>query len=340
MTRFSGLALAVLLAAVASGRLFFNPAMSFDRGSAREFEARQQASTAATQAAPDTEIYLAPLSKGRDGMLSVGSAGNITNNPGYDNQPSFTPDGRAIFFTSSRGAERSSSAARDGGLPDTDIYRYDIGTRQTVSITATPQREYSPTVTPDGRHLSVVRVEADGTQRLWQFTLEGTDPQLLLPEVKPVGYHAWASERTVALFVLGSPATLQLADVGSGKAEVIARDVGRSLQRIPSGGISYVQRHTSADSEAALSLMRLDPVGKSVERLVDFMKGDTEPYVAWTPDGVVLVAHAESLYQWRAGGKGWQTAAGFARLGLHGVTRLAVSPRGDRLAIVAQPQPQ
>jgi hypothetical protein len=64
--------------------------------------------------------------------------------------------------------------------------------------------------------------------------------------VKPVGYHAWADDHTLALFVLGQPATLQIADTRTGTARVIARDIGRSIQRIPGStpvsSISFVQR--------------------------------------------------------------------------------------------------
>jgi hypothetical protein len=45
---------------------------------------------------PDTEIALAPLTSSAGRGISVGRPTNITNSPGYDNQPSFTPDGRAI----------------------------------------------------------------------------------------------------------------------------------------------------------------------------------------------------------------------------------------------------
>src|SRR5947207_2523419 len=114
---------------------------------------RQQPTPAPTQAAapPDTEIFLASLTSS-DGRPVVGPAVNITRSPGYDNQPSFTPDGNSVLFTSIRGGRQ------------TDIYRYDFSSGATVRVTDTPESEYSPTVTPDGAHISVIRVEADGTQ--------------------------------------------------------------------------------------------------------------------------------------------------------------------------------
>src|SRR5262249_36264272 len=139
------------------------------------------------QTPPDTDIFLATLSA--RGQAAVARAVNITHTPGYDNQPSFTPDGASLLFTSNRGATQ------------TDIYRYDLGTGTTARVTETPESEYSPTVTPDGKHVSVIRVEADGTQRLWRFTLEGTEPELVLERVKPVGYHAWADDPTDARFL-------------------------------------------------------------------------------------------------------------------------------------------
>ncbi len=157
---------------------------------------------------PDTEIFLAPLTM-VSGALTVGSPVNITASPGYDNQPSFTPDGAAILFTSARGAQPDTTSTR----LQTDIYRYEIATQATSRITSTLESEYSPTVTPDGTHLSVIRVEADGVQRLWRFTRDGQQPELVLTDIKPVGYHAWADAQTLVLFVLGKPNTLQVADV-------------------------------------------------------------------------------------------------------------------------------
>jgi hypothetical protein len=306
-----------------------------------EFEAPQaapqpQTAPAAAQVPPDTEIYLAPL-KIANGTIEVGTPVNITNNPGYDNQPFFTPDGRGVLFTSARG----SSASPGAGGTQTDIYKYDIASKQTTRVTNTPESEYSPTITPAGA-LSVVRVELDGqnTQRLWQFTAAGADPKVVLENVKPVGYHAWADDHTLALFVLGQPATLQLADTRAGTARTIASDIGRSIQRIPrtSGAaeISFVQRERVGES-TRLVIKKMHPVSGEVLTLTPAVEGSREADVAWTPDRTLLMAKDGVLYSWRQDQGGWKEVVSLQRLSLSGVTRLAVSPAGDYLAIVGSP---
>ena len=287
------------------------------------------AALAAVQTAtspPDTEIYLASLSMPA-GPLTLGPPVNITGNPGYDNQPSFAPDGRSVLFTSIRGGTQ------------TDIYRYDIAAGRVARVTNTPESEYSPTVTPDEAHISVIRVEADGTQRLWRFTIDGTQPELVLADVKPVGYHAWADDHTLALFVLGQPATLQIADSRTGKADSLVPGINRSIQRIPGGRtISFVQRIPSSEQGGAptLKINELDPASRRVTLLVNAVAGAREADCAWTPDGMLLMADKDVLYGWRRGQADWSRLADLATLGLRGVSRLAVSPDGQRIALVTQ----
>jgi WD40-like Beta Propeller Repeat len=304
-----------------------------------EYESPQQqpppaAPAPAAQAPPDTEIYLAPM-KTVNGAIEIGPAVDITNNPGYDNQPFFTPDGRGLLFTSVRGP----------GVTQTDIYRYDIAAKRISQVTATPESEYSPTISPAG-NLSVIRVEldADKTQRLWQFTADGRDPRPVLETIKPVGYHAWADAGSLALFVLGQPATLQLADTRSGTAVTLATDIGRSLQRIPVAGgaaagtvaISFVQRERTGDG-VSLVIKELNPSTRAISVLTPAVPGSTEADCAWTPDGTLLMVKGATLYGWRRGQSGWKEVVSLERLGLSGVTRLAVSPQGDYLALVGRP---
>ncbi|MBI3491104.1 MAG: PD40 domain-containing protein, partial [Acidobacteria bacterium] len=227
----------------------------------------------AAPAPPDTEIFLAALTTGGQ-SLSVGRPVNVTSSPGYDNQPSFTPDGGGILFTSIRGGAQ------------TDIYRYDIASGATTRVTSTLESEYSPTITPDGAHISVIRVEADGTQRLWRFTLGGTEPDVVLQDVKPVGYHAWVDDHTLALFVLGQPATLQIADTRTGNAEIVVRGINRSIQRVPARGtISFVERESAGatNADVRLWIRELDPKSRRAAPLVTAVASAKEADCAWTP---------------------------------------------------------
>ena len=276
---------------------------------------------------PDTEVFLAALTI--DGsQIAVSAPQNISNSPGYDNQPAFTRDGGGVFFTSARGGPPQGATAAQ-----MDIYRYDIATKAIAAVTNTPESEYSATTTPDGRHISVIRVEGDKSQRLWKFPLDGAAPSVVLPDVKPVGYHAWLDADTVAMFVLGEPATLQVGDVRTGKTETLAKDIGRSLQPVPGGGVSFVQRAgQGAERTMTVSLLT---AARATKALVSTAPGATEEFVAWTPDGTALMAAAGKLHAWKPGDAQWRPVADLAALGLRNVSRIAVSPKGDWLALVA-----
>jgi hypothetical protein len=183
----------------------------------------------------------------------------------------------------------------------------------------------------------VIRVEADATQRLWMFGLDGTKPELVLRDVKPIGYHAWASDKYLAIFVLGQqgqPPTLQVAEIKSGVATTAATNIGRSLQRVPGGSISFVQRHVSEGQSPKLIVSELDVSTKTVTSLVEIPAGVTDADTAWTPDGLLLVAIQGKLFGWRRGDSSLAPVADLTALGIQSATRIAVSPKGDRVAIV------
>ena len=269
-----------------------------------------------------TDIYLAPITRVRDAIV-VGPALNVTHRPGYDNQPSFLPNSRGILYTVV------------GADAQADIWRYDIVERRTSRVTSTPESEYSAVVMPGGRRMSVIRVEADSAQRLWSFDLDGTNPQVLLATLKPVGYHAWLTPSRLATYVLGAPATLHVIDSDGGHDEIRARDIGRALQRIPGReAFSFAQR----DSAKALWIMTQTAAGDSASMLVR-APADNE-YHAWTPDGVLLSVTRGQLVRWNRAldaTSGWVPVADLSKAGVKNVSRLTVSPDGKWLAFVAEP---
>jgi WD40 repeat protein len=274
---------------------------------------------------PDTDIFLARLIRG-DGRLTLGAVRNVTRRSGYDNQPAFAGDSRTLYFTSNRG---------DG---QTDIWQLDVTTLRERRLTRTPESEYSAAVTPDGRSVSVVRVERDSTQRLWRFPLGGGRPCLVLERARPVGYYAWANDSTVAMFVLGRPASLQLGHVDAGRVDSVALSIGRSLHRIPtSERISFVDK-----SDSTLWWIRsLDPVSREITPLAPLPRA-VEDY-AWTPRGELITSDGNgTLLAWQPNRAQpnfaiWRAIGAIDSTVARRVTRLAVSPNGRWIAIVAEP---
>lgn len=278
------------------------------------------AAQSAHSQATDPDIFLVSLSKS-GGKLAATGARNLTNRPGYDNQPSWSRDGSVIFFTSVREGDQA------------DIYRLNPSTGEAARVTLTaPESEYSATPMPGRNAISVIRVERDSTQRLWAVPLDGSASTVILERIKPVGYHTWANDTLLALFVLGSPNTLQLASTTTGRGDTIVTSIGRSLHTTRDGEVSFV--HKVSNEEWWLTL--LNPKTKEMRHLVK-MPRRVEDY-AWTPDGVVLAGEGTVLKSFdpRRGGD-WEVVSDLASWGLAGITRLSVSPRGDAVAVVALP---
>lgn len=270
---------------------------------------------------PALDIWLLKLQPRREGF-ALGSPVQLTDREAYQNQPAFSPDGKVLYWT-----------AHNAG--QTDVVGYEIETRQAKVVHETPESEYSPQVLPDGSGLSVVRVEPDGTQRLWALPWSGA-PYPIFERVKPVGYYAWGDADRAALFVLpgegdADQPTLRLASRKSGKAEIVFRGAGRSIQRSPGREAIAFTGFNGSECwirEVDLERGHVTSFARCLEKSMDF---------AWTPDGTLLMASGNRLFRHQPGADdGWLLVKAFAEPGLQAITRLAVSPKGDRLALVSE----
>ncbi|MGB0524385.1 MAG: TolB family protein [Flammeovirgaceae bacterium] len=262
-----------------------------------------------------TEVYLFDFKK-KGKNFQVTNPINISTNKGYDNQPSFLPDGSAILFTSTYGDQ-------------TDVVRYDIKSKTKTKLTNTAGSEYSPTVMPNGTHFSSILLEKDGRQLLWKYPLAGGKGQIVVEKLV-IGYHCWFNENTLFSFVLGDQFTLQKTTLSTGKHEIVAKNIGRSLHKIPkTDAISYIQK----DKIRRWSIQKLDPATGNVETLIKTHRQQED--MAWTPKGTILMGKGEILYKFNPKkDDGWVEVISLKQFGLTGITRLAVSPKGDKLVVV------
>jgi hypothetical protein len=273
------------------------------------------------QAPPATEVFLAPLTIGASGV-TVGAPVNISNNPGYDNQPSFMPDSSAVLFTSNRDGKQN------------DIYKWDIARKQLVQLTRTPENEYSPLVSPDGTSFVCVH----GTeQSLFRYDLDGSNPRLAYQHGKElIGYHVWITDTQIAAFILGnggSPNTLQVIDTTTGKSEMITSAIGRSLLKRPgTNAVSFVTKV----SPQASQIKQFDITTHETSIVVaDTLKPSED--LSWLPDGKHLVMGQGSTLSMWTEGLGWTDIANLATAGVTKITRLSVSRDGKWIALVGEP---
>ncbi|MFH1764782.1 MAG: hypothetical protein ABIF09_11375 [Gemmatimonadota bacterium] len=273
---------------------------------------------APAQTTPGSDIWAFRVA-GTTPTVDLASAVRVTQRTGYDNQPHFAPGERLILYT----------AIDSVGQADIWSYNLDTGERKNVTRSE-PESEYSATVMPSLFRFSAIRVEADSTQRLWSFESGGTNPELVLNDIQPVGYHAWLDDDRLALFVLGSPATLQIASVAEGTAEVVAENIGRSVHRVPGRkSVSFVQWVEGG----AGWISEYDPETGETLRLAPLLDGNE--FYAWTPERVLFMGQGSSLFQWIPDeSETWEEIADLEPAGILVISRISLSSEGGWLAVV------
>lgn len=266
-----------------------------------------------SQALPESRIWLLPtVAGGTENPLPVGPRS------GYNNQPHFSADGLDLYFTTEQATGQ------------TDIWRYRMADGDLAPVTATPESEYSPTPIPGQKALSVVRVEEGQRQRLWRVDLVTGAIDLLLPDVEPVGYHAWTDESSVALFLLGDSFTLHAAKPGKPGSRLVFSGIGRTLRKDPgSKKILFVDK-----THEPWEIHRFDLDTGENEKILalfpgseDFESGPDEAF--WTGNGGKLY-HSEQ-------GNAWRLFADLTAFGVNDISRIAISPDGRWLALVGSP---
>ena len=268
-----------------------------------------------------TEIYLFDLSEQGD-QITISNPINISNNPGYDNQPSFTEDGMGILF----------SSFRDG---QADISKYFLNENYRVWLTNTPESEFSPVSVPGKKkYFTCVRLNEDETQYLYKYAFKKKMPELLIPDLK-VGYYLWFDPKTVISFVIGDIETLQVSSFKFKIRYPIQSNIGRSLHKIPnSAGLgSNLISFISLDHESP-EIYSIDPLKSTAKYITDALPGSQD--VTWTSKGTMLMGKGNTIYKFHPGiDKEWQAIIIEGDFNIDGMSRMVISPDGSKLAVVA-----
>ncbi len=251
---------------------------------------------------------------------------NITHSNGYENQPSFSPGGKILYFTSQSDTTSGS-----------DIYAYDLQTKQIKQVTFSATSEYSPIITPSGNAISVVMVEKDNSQRIWEFPLSGNSPKRVFQR-DSIGYYAWMNERSVLAFILSDGKTVpeRLSVISKdGTEKKVADSIGRGMKIFGNSAL-FVKKTFFGKYLYSTDYSVIKALTKTPGNSEDFALYKNHVFMA---DGGLIYAAKLRLNKHQIVGLDpFVTVMDLAPYGIFKITRIAVSANGKKMAVVTDVQ--
>lgn len=270
-----------------------------------------------TYSQPNTEVFVFDLDT-TDDAFKVSNFKNISNNEGYDNQPSFM-NNKTILYSGTRNGQ-------------TDIVMYDIKYGAKTWVCSTEGGEYSPLKIPNQNAVSAIRLDKDGKQLLYRYDLKSGKNSVLI-DTLVIGYHNWFNPNVLICSVLeGEMMSIYKSDVQAKQNIKLDQNVGRSLHNIPKSKlVSYI----SKENDSIWEIKSINPISGATKLIIQTLPKTED--MCWTPDGTIFMAKDGVLYYFRPNkDKNWMKAATLLDYGINNITRLAMSPDGTQLALVGE----
>lgn len=271
---------------------------------------------------PETDIFIADITW-TDGLPSLSEIRALTAPGLYDNQPAFDNAG-GFYFTSETPGDQ------------TDIRHMNIESGDVSVVTNTAEEsEYSPRLSPDRQSVTYIhQAPGDVGGQVWRQSLENSMAGPV-HDYGPAGYYALAGDQSqMLLFALTDPFTLRWASFDLGTVTEISDGIGRALYTAPDGASAYF---TLEQAEGGWQVHQFRFSDQAITPLFQ-LPGTSEDYAVFeTPQGeLAWFSVSDGTLHYQFNQTGWQPVGDLTEAGLTGISRLAVSPQADRLAIVAE----
>ncbi|MDG5492157.1 nuclear transport factor 2 family protein [Psychroserpens sp. SPM9] len=271
----------------------------------------------AGQAQSDTEIFIFDL-EANNSKIELKNGKNLSNNKGYDNQASFLND-RYILFASTRNAQ-------------TDIAKYDLRYNSKSWLNFSEGGEYTPLKIPNKNEVSAVRLDTDGKQRLYAYSMSNGESHELIQDLV-VAYYTWFDEYIIVSAVIeGDDLNLYVTNLQDGTNRKFATKVGRSFHRIPNTNlVSFI----SKENENQWQIKSLNPLTGATKVIANTIQGVED--ICWL-DGKTLLSGKEAiLYKLRLQkDNDWNQIADLSSSDITNITRIATNSDASKLLVAAE----
>jgi len=169
-------------------------------------------------------------------------------------------------------------------------------------------------------------------QRLYSYDREVKTSTELIKDLQ-VAYYTFHDDKTIVASVLsGDKLDLVISNLQTKKTDTILLNSGRSIQNIPdSNSISY----TAVNEEKNQDIYMLQ-MSDYESFFVCQLPVGVQDYT-WLNDSQILIGSGNKLYVYDTFlNSEWKQVADLSEYNIKDITRLAVSPDGKKLALVAE----
>jgi len=276
---------------------------------------------------PKSNLYAFDIKTEKDSLsLSDPSYLTFFNNDGYNNHPHFINNDELML----------SSKLNYEDQPD--IYALNLKTKRRTRVTATPEGEYSPALTPDFYNFSAIRMEfyqQDTILRLWQFPIDRSGVgRPVFKDIINVGYYCWLNSRDIMLYLVEQPSQLVQADIYSGQQEVVATNIGRCFKSIGNGKVLYLQKSTTEDPMLMIYNARSRARSGKKQELINAVD-NAEDFAVYY-DGSIFMASGSEIYRFRPGqDQEWMLLTDLRAYDINNISRMTFSNDFKRIVLVA-----
>lgn len=264
----------------------------------------------------NTEVFMFDI-ENNNSKIKIENGKNLSNNPGYDNQPSFF-DERYVLFASTRNEQ-------------TDIAKYDMRYHTKSWLNYTEGGEYTPLKVPERNAISAVRLDKDGKQRLYRYMWSNGESEELIEELV-VAYYTWYNQNTIVSAVIeNDKLNLYVTDITTGKSRKYASNVGRSFHNIPNSNlVSFISKNSNT-----WQIKSLNPKTGATRVLANTIK-DVED-ICWLDDRTILSSKDDVLYKLTLKkDNNWKKITDLSIYGIEKITRISTNPLGTKLLVAAE----
>ena len=267
----------------------------------------------------DSEIFLLDI-KFKQDKIEISNVKKISNNKGYNNQPIFVSNDK-ILFTSERNLQN-------------DIVQYDSSDNSLKYLTNTLTSEYSP-IRYKKNKVTAVSLDEKGEQYLRIYNIKDNTFKIPFTD-KIVGYYNYSKKirnLIISSVLENNQLVLYTSNLKTKEHTYIDNNTGRSIHNIPKNKFGEEKISYISKKDSIWNINYVDLSSYNTKTITTTLNNNED--ICWFKDGSILTSYKNNLYIFNSKlSKDWKLLCSLEEYGITNISRIAINPDNDKLALV------